>query len=163
MTSPLLSLAALIISILALTMAVAGWLSLRSFNRLRQTFFTGSGGANLEHILNSLATDFRQLQNQETTLEQALLKLKKDFGFAVQKTGVVRFNPFADGGGNFSFTLALLNGHNTGVVITSMHGREQNRIYTKKIQDGKSETQLTDEEQQAIDRAIDAHHKQITL
>ncbi len=161
MTSPLLSLAALIIGILALTVAIVGWLSLRSFNRLRQTFFTGSGGANLEHILNSLAADFRQLQSQQTALEQTLLKLKKDFGFAVQKIGVVRFNPFADGGGNFSFTLALLNGHDTGVVITSMHGREQNRIYTKKIQDGKSETALTEEEQQAIERAVDQHRKQM--
>ena len=54
---------------------------------------------------------------------------------------------------NFSFSLVLLDAHNTGVVITSMYGREQNRIYTKKITNGKSDTALTDEEQQAIEIA----------
>jgi Protein of unknown function (DUF4446) len=62
----------------------------------------------------------------------------------------VRFNPFADGGGNFSFSLALLNDYNTGVIITSMHGRQQNRIYAKKIEKGKCDIQLTEEEQQSI-------------
>ena len=71
----------------------------------------------------------------------------------MQKVGVVRFNPFDDGGGNFSFSLALLDGHDNGVIITSMYGRQQNRIYTKKISQGASETALTEEEQQAMQEA----------
>ena len=67
--------------------------------------------------------------------------------------GLIRFNPFNDGGGNFSFALALLDAHNTGVIITSMYGREQNRVYTKKIVEGECENQLTDEEIQAIELA----------
>jgi hypothetical protein len=65
----------------------------------------------------------------------------------------VRFNPFNDGGGNFSFSLALLDSHNTGIIITSMYGREQNRIYTKKIEDGKSDSPLNEEEKQAVEKA----------
>ena len=86
-------------------------------------------------------------------MESQLKQLRQDFGFAVQKVGLVRFNPFADGGGNFSFCLALLDSHNTGAIITSMHGREQNRVYSKKIIRGQSEIQLTGEEQQAFDLA----------
>ena len=92
-------------------------------------------------------------QEQQAILEQTLLQLKNDSTFATQKIGLVRFNPFGDGGGNFSFCLALLDAHNSGVVITSMHGRQQNRIYSKRLLNGQSEVQLTDEEEQAIREA----------
>jgi hypothetical protein len=54
----------------------------------------------------------------------------------------------------------LLDEHNTGAVITSMHGREQNRIYTKKIDNGKCDVQLTEEEQQAFNNANTQYQKQ---
>lgn len=161
MNASLLNLGGLVIAILALTVAIVVWLSLRSFNKLRQTFFAGPSGGNLETAINALTDNLHQLSQQQLTLEQHVQKLQSNFQMAVQKVGVVRFNPFADGGGNFSFSIALLDGHNTGLIITSMHGREQNRIYSKKILAGKSDSQLTEEEQQAIDRAEELHHKQI--
>jgi hypothetical protein len=77
-------------------------------------------------------------------------KLENNLGFAVQKMGLVRYSPFADGGGNYSFSLALLNQHDSGIIITNMYGRQQSRVYTKTIYQGKSETPLTEEEQQAV-------------
>lgn len=162
MNASLLNLAALIIAILALTTAIMAWLSLRSFNRLRQTFFAGRDGGDLEQVINTLTDSLKQLTHQQSALEQDLQKLQNNFRLSVQKVGVVRFNPFADGGGNFSFSIALLDGRGTGLVITSMHGREQNRIYSKKILGGKSESQLTEEEQQAITLADEAYLKQIS-
>lgn len=156
-----LSLAAVVISFLAIAAVAAGWWHLRSLNRLRKTFFAGANGQDLEQVINTLAQNFNQINERQAVLEQALLNLKSNFNFAVQKIGIVRFNPFADGGGNFSFSLALLNGQDSGVVITSMHGREQNRIYTKKILEGKSETGLTEEERQAVDNAQTLHNSQI--
>jgi hypothetical protein len=161
MTSPIVILTALIASVLALAGAIAAWWNLRSLNRLRETFFAGTGAGNLEHIINSLAENLHRLEQEQGISNQELARLQTNFQLAVQKVGVVRFNPFADGGGNFSFSIALLNGNNTGVVITSMHGREQNRIYTKKIQDGKSDNQLTEEEQQAVQTASDVHQQNI--
>jgi Protein of unknown function (DUF4446) len=157
----LVSLAALIVSAIALAAVLGAWLNLRSFNRLRESFFGQSGHGNLEDVINSLVKSYHDLEQRQTALEQHQAQLKTNFNLAVQKVGVVRFNPFAGSGGNFSFSIALLDGRNTGVVITSMHGREQNRIYTKKIQEGGSETVLTEEEQQAINRAADLHHRQI--
>jgi hypothetical protein len=90
------------------------------------------------------------LEDEKMALEQQLSALQTSSKFAIQRIGTHRFNPFADGGGNFSFTLALLDSYNSGVVITSMHGREQNRIYAKQVIKGKAETQLTEEEEQAI-------------
>jgi hypothetical protein len=103
-----------------------------------------------------LGEEITKGQKRQDYLETALANLTDKTSYGVQKVGLVRFNPFEDGGGNFSFTLALLDEHNCGVVLTSIHGRQQNRIYTKKITDGKADAQLTEEEEQAI---ISAHTK----
>lgn len=153
MNTQKLALLALILSLLDLIgLGFCLW-KFKSLNRLRQSFFAGQTGANLETVIQALKNDLGNLRNEHLNLEQALKRLQTDFGFAIQKVGVVRFNPFADAGGNFSFCIALLNAKNSGIVITSMHGREQNRTYAKKILDGRSETRLTEEEQQAIHMA----------
>lgn len=121
-----------------------------SLMKLKKTFFAGEKAVSLEAVIYSLKHELSDCREQEAVLTESLGQLKKDFTFAVQKVGLVRFNPFNDGGGNFSFCLALLDAHDTGVVITSMYGREQNRIYTKKIEYGKCDSKLTDEEGQAM-------------
>ncbi len=145
-----LSLFALILSLICLFLiGFLFWQNL-AFNRVRKAFFAGRNGRDLENVLMELTQKLQLLEDEKTVLEASLASLKTSSTFAIQQIGVHRFNPFADGGGNFSFTLALLDGHNTGVVITSMHGREQNRIYAKQLAHGKAETQLTEEEEHAI-------------
>lgn len=161
MTPSLISLAALIVSAAALAGVISAWWSLYSLNKLRRSFFTGKMGADLEQAIMDLTKQLGRLEGGQKVLEESLQRLQTNFNLAVQKLGVVRFNPFGDGGGNFSFSLALLDGQNSGLVITSMHGREQNRIYSKKIENGKSESTLTEEERQAVMQAIDYHNKQI--
>ncbi len=150
MQSVPLPLAAIIVSLFALFASAYTLWRLESLNQLRRTLFTGATGENLESILQRLAKELKKMGGNQKALHEDLAALQENFTFAVQKIGLVRFNPFSDGGGNFSFSLALLNGHNTGVVLTSMHGRQQNRIYTKKITNGSSESPLTEEEKQAI-------------
>ncbi len=148
--SPIVLYIALVLGCLNLVIAVFLLWEYKRLNRLRKEFLTGKNGADLEAVIYGLRQELNALGQQHLTLDHTLAVLQQEFNFAVQKIGLVRFNPFDDGGGNFSFSLALLNGHNTGVVITSMHGRQQNRIYTKRILSGTSETALTEEEQQAI-------------
>src|SRR3989344_2717001 len=71
----------------------------------------------------------------------------------IQRAGVVRFNPFVETGGNLSFAIALLDGKNNGIVISSLHSREGTRVYAKSIQHGESQRRLTEEEEQAIKQA----------
>jgi hypothetical protein len=86
-------------------------------------------------------------------LGKILVELIEQNRLNVQKVGVVRFNPFADAGGNLSFAIALLDGQNNGIVLSSLHGREGTRIYAKTIENGGSKYNLTDEEKEAIQQA----------
>jgi hypothetical protein len=148
-----LPLIATILSILAILGCVYTLWNLWSLNKVRRALFTGATGEDLESVLQRLAQEMGKMHDKQTTLEHNLGSLEENFTFAIQKIGVVRFNPFQDGGGNFSFSLALLDSQNSGIILTSMHGREQNRIYTKKVFLGLSESPLTEEEQQALHRA----------
>lgn len=71
-----------------------------------------------------------------------------------QRLGVVRFNPFNNLGGNQSFVIALLDRNNDGFVISSLFIKEGNRVYTKAVKNGKSEHVLSNEEKEAIEKAI---------
>jgi hypothetical protein len=138
-----------------LALIIAGYCAWQivTINKLKKSFFAGGKALSLESVIYSLKQELQNSREQEAALAQGLAELKTQVTFAVQKVGLVRFNPFNDGGGNFSFSLALLDEHNTGIILTSMYGREQNRVYTKKIDQGKCDVKLTDEEQQAVQKA----------
>ncbi len=73
---------------------------------------------------------------------------------AVQHVAVVRFDAFEDMGGRLSFSAALLDGEGDGVVITSINGRQDTRVYAKPVRGGASPHNLSDEEEIAIRDAL---------
>ena len=104
---------------------------------------------NLKEIINYL----EELENNFERVSQEIDRIKEKGKFSVQKIGVVRFNPFENVGSDQSFSVALLNGKNNGVVITSLYNREGNRIYGKPINNSSSSYHLSKEELSAIEKA----------
>ncbi len=91
--------------------------------------------------------DIDQLGNSYATLTE-------DVSFHVQKVGLLRFNPFDDTGGDQSFVLALVDAHNSGVIVSSYHTRSGTRLYAKSVMKGKSlDHELTKEESEALKMA----------
>jgi len=80
--------------------------------------------------------------------------MRKDGLYDIQRIGLVRFNPFAETGGDQSFCLAILDGQGSGLVITSLHSRDTTRVYAKPVKRGKaSGYELSAEEKRAIKNA----------
>jgi hypothetical protein len=69
---------------------------------------------------------------------------------AIQRVGVVRFNPFEDTGSNQSFVLAMLDARGDGFVLSSLHSRQATRMFLKPISGGKADAAISDEEAEAI-------------
>ena len=103
--------------------------------------------------LKEVLAQFKDLENNFEKLSQDLENFKKESQLSLQKVGIVRFNPFSEVGGDQSFSIALLDGNDDGVVITSLYSREGNRIYGKPIKAGQSEYSLSKEEKEAIEKA----------
>jgi hypothetical protein len=74
---------------------------------------------------------------------------------SLQHIGMVRYNPFDDTGSDQSFAIALLDDRRDGVVISSLHGRSNTRIFAKPVADGSSPHNLSDEEAEAIRIAVE--------
>jgi hypothetical protein len=121
--------------------------------RLRRLFGDGEG-VGLDEMLDQ---QFRRLDTVAERVE-ALNRLHRELETlsqqSIQKVGVIRFNPFADTGGDQSFAVALLDAAGNGVVLSSLHGRADTRIFAKPVQAGRSKHALSDEEQDAIRKAL---------
>jgi hypothetical protein len=72
---------------------------------------------------------------------------------SLQQLGLVRYQAYHDVGGDHSFALALLDSSGEGVVINSLYHRDRCRVYAKPVSGWTSPITLTDEENQAIERA----------
>lgn len=104
---------------------------------------------NLKEVLKQ----FQDLEESFEKLSEELEVFKEGCRFSLQKLGMVRFNPFSEVGGDQSFSIALLDGNDDGVVMTSLYTREGNRVYGKPIKNGKSQYTLSQEENKAIEIA----------
>jgi hypothetical protein len=102
-------------------------------------------GAHLERVYE-LGREVERLGTRTGRLEAGAPR-------ALQRVGLVRFNPFEDTGGNQSFALALLDAEGNGWVLSSLHARTGTRVYAKAIRDGRSEGALSEEETAAIKQA----------
>ncbi len=82
-------------------------------------------------------------------------------GRAFQRLGLVRYDAFAEMGGQLSFSAALLDDHGDGIVVTSINGRTETRTYAKTIRSGDSSQSLSQEERDAIARAVSGEARSI--
>lgn len=121
-------------------------------SKIRQ-IFKGSK-SDLEEVLLGLRDHQEITDKSFAELQKKVKNLEEELPRGIRRFGLVRFNPFSDSGGDQSFSLALLNDEKDGVVISSLYGREINRVYAKPIKSGKSQYQLTEEEKKAIDDAL---------
>jgi hypothetical protein len=104
---------------------------------------------NVAEILKEL----RVLSQELSGVSREIEALKKESQLHLKKVGFIRYNPFSNIGSDQSFSLALLDGENNGILITSLFSREGNRVYAKAIKNGQSEYPLSDEEEQALEEA----------
>lgn len=114
----------------------------------------GASGKTLQHVLDSLVKDGEKNRKDIDGLKIICDRIEKEGRLHIQKIGLLRFNPFKDTGGDQSFVLALVDGQNTGVVISGIYSRLGTRWYAKRVIEGKGiEHELSDEEKQALKSA----------
>lgn len=108
----------------------------------------------LKTLLEDILRKIDLTQKEARQILEKIEEIEKKGIFHFQKVGLVRYNPFSDTGGDQSFVLALLDGKDDGVIITSLHSRDQTRVFAKPIEKGKeSGYEFSKEEIEAIVRA----------
>jgi hypothetical protein len=148
-TLTLLTLVALGVAAVALVYAIAN---------------AGRGGAavggrikmdeGLRGILQGQAQQMQRLERAIRALHATDKKQQVEIEGSVRNVALLRYDAFEDVGGRLSFSCAMLDERGSGVVLTSINGRQETRVYAKPVTGGVSTHNLSLEEEEAIRRAL---------
>ena len=152
-----------IIAALALVVAVVAVLLLRGLQRRVDGFSPdlrvlsrGMKGKDLPEALQEVFSYIQDMGRRLQQVEDNTHTLQAQFGRAIQKVGLVRFNSDDGIHGDLSFALALLDSGSTGVIFSSLYTLEMCRIFIRAVDAGKTKHDLMPEERQALEMALRA-------
>lgn len=152
MESVYLVLAALVLLLLAIVVVLLFRVS--SLKKRFERLMLQDNGVDLEGLLNNYKLMADDLVVRSEKLEQESERASKEMERHIQNVALVRYSAFEQGGGELSFSAALLDRKGDGVIFTSIFGRDEARFYGKPVKAGKSEYNLSEEERLAIKEAM---------
>lgn len=145
----------LIINAMLLVLYVLNSIKLTKLRKNYSDFMTKLGkGENINDMLQEYVKKVEDVKSENSEIERYCEKLDNDSKENLKNIGLVRYNAYKDTGSNLSFTLAILNDKNTGIVLNGIYGRDTSNIYAKPVINGKSEYALSREEEEAINKAL---------
>jgi hypothetical protein len=145
-----LSLAVVILLVLVLVL-------LKSINNLEKRyrrFMRGVNNKNLEELVVGYLDKIDEAKQGSDKLMELFNNLDKRVKGCIQKTSLVRYRAFDDVGSDLSFSIALLDENNSGIILTGIYGRHESNTYAKPIDKGISRYDLSEEEQQVLGEAM---------
>lgn len=117
-------------------------------------FISGKDGKTLEDVILKRFSEVDELKAANKQTNEKIEDINENLLSTFQKIGIVKYDAFNEMGGKLSFALALLNKENTGFVINAMHSREGCYTYIKEIIKGESYILLGEEENEAVEKAV---------
>jgi len=117
-------------------------------------FMRGKDAQSLEKEIVGLYEDNKFLKNMVDNNKRDIRDLNKRFTKAFQKIGLVKYDAYQQMGGLLSFSLALLDEDNNGLILNSVHSTEGCYTYTKEVRNGECKLELSNEEKVALDQAM---------
>ena len=115
-------------------------------------------GKNIEEDLENYIYRVERVERQNAEIISYCKNLDDEVAKCIQKVGIVRYSAFKDTGSDLSFAVAMLDENNDGIVFNGIYSREMSNIYAKPVKNGVSEYTLSEEEKEAIRRAIEANN-----
>ena len=148
----IIGLAAVMLILLILT--IVNIVQMRKLKKSYRAFMTGKNGKDLEETLIKRLNEVDSLIESNDENMKNIETLFKNMKFTYQKMGLIKYDAFHEMGGKLSFSLAMLDVRDNGFIINAMHTREGCYTYIKEIVDGNSIIVLSEEEQEALNRAM---------
>lgn len=144
----------LIVSIILLVSLVSCNMRLSRLERKYRLFMKGTDGQSLEKVFVRKFAQIDRLYEAKEEHEHDINFLKKNFDLIFSKYGLEKYDAFDDVGGKLSFALALLDKNNSGLILNAVHSRDNCFLYLKEIVKGESYVMLSQEEVEALRKAV---------
>ncbi|MBV4420025.1 DUF4446 family protein [Clostridium tyrobutyricum] len=114
----------------------------------------GVDNKNLEQLITGYLDNIDEAKQETDFMKEKFEKLNQKYNNCVQKISIIRYRAFEDVGSDLSFSVAILDGNNSGVIITGIYGRSESTTYAKPIDKGMSRYELSNEENQVLQECI---------
>ena len=150
---PFAIMALLLLCIILFIMLFVQGSKIRKLRKRYDGLMNGTEVHNLEELLTKMHVDMEGLQLSKEEHRQMIEQMQQKLKQQVAHVGVLRYNAFDERGSNLSFSMALLNDQDDGVILTGIHGREQMYVYAKPVEKGDSQYALSPEEKKAMETA----------
>lgn len=142
-----------------LILLILNIVTLAKVSKLKKKYNSFMEGKEAKSLEETIITRFRQVDDLKVNQElqgKDIEALKANILKTYQKFGLVKYDAFNEMGGQLSFSLAMLDKKNNGFLLNTVHNREGSYTYVKEIFDGKSEINLSEEEEKALNKAVNA-------
>ncbi len=130
--------------------------NIKKTNRIKtkyNRFMNGLSDRNMEELLEKCLDNVNTVNLKNRDIELKINEIERNLIQCIQKVGIVRFNAFDNVGSDLSFSIAMLDNDDSGIVISGIYARDSSSTYAKPVITGKSKYTLSAEEIQAIDIA----------
>ena len=127
---------------------------LKKLRRRVESLTRGKDAESMEDSILNFFEKIECLEEAEKKMHKDIREIKENLKITYQKTGLVKYDAFREMSGALSYSLALLDKENNGVLISSMYSREGCYTYAKDIVNGECKINLSDEEQEALKQAV---------
>jgi hypothetical protein len=149
-----LSVIILIMQVLFLFLLLVACFRLKKLLNRYRLLLKGNQRINLEGILLGLGERMKSVEEKLCGMETNISQLEKEATDHLQRWALQRYKAFSNVGGDQSFTMVLLDRKGDGIMVSSIYGRDESRVYAKTITNGKANYPLSDEEQEVLAAAI---------
>lgn len=157
-TTGVVALAAAALAFVVLAWAIVVTVQLRRMRAAQNAVLGELGARDLVQHAADLDEAFRALRDHvdvvHVAIDDRLAEAETRLDHAIAYSALVRFDAYNEMSGRQSTSIALLDSSRSGVVITSIHHRDQARVYAKQVRDGKGELELAPEEEEAVRAAL---------
>lgn len=144
-----------IMNIILIILYVSNNIKLTKLRKSYKDFMIRLGnGTDIAENLKQYMDKVEDIEKQNLEIIEYSTNLDSNMKKCLQKVGVVRYNAFDDVGSDLSFALAILDDNNNGYVLNGIYARESSNIYAKPVENGKSSYVLSEEEKEAIYKAV---------
>ena len=117
-------------------------------------FMRGVNSKNLEDLIVKYLDNIDEVKNDTENMKELCNRMDERYKSCLQKTSILRYKAFEDVGSDLSFSIALLDYNNDGVILTGIYGRNESTTYAKPIDKGISRYDLSQEEEEVLKSAI---------
>lgn len=145
----------IIISIISLVISMISiFISIKIYKKYEINMKKLGNGENFAEMIKDYVSQVEKLNKRDDQIIEVCNNINNELSYCIKKVGIFKYDAFGNTNNKLSFALAMLDKENNGVVINSIYGHDNSNVYAKPIIKGTSKYNLSDEEKEAINKAL---------